>query len=159
MKYIKSYFITLFILILLIFTVGCRGTEHQKSIYYDDKKVASEGDSYTFLVRNGAVQDNKTSIKFSSFTGMETIYIIEAASNSKLKIDFNSKVLKGKFKVVFIDTNNKITKILEGTQEGSMELDLLKGRSRIKLVGKDTSGEVRIVLYPSNNIDIIEKNQ
>ncbi|MCX7695792.1 MAG: hypothetical protein N2Z71_08830 [Caloramator sp.] len=160
MKIFKNKFIILSIMtIMLLLTVGCRGTQYQRSLYDDDKKIASEGDSYMYGLRSGVTANNRTNIKFGSFTGMETIYFIEANNNSKIKIEFSSSVKKGNFKVVLVDPSNNITKILEGTQKGSIEIDVIKGRNRIKLVGRDAGGEVRLSLYPADDVEITSKSE
>lgn len=153
----NNYIILLISILILLFTAGCKGTAYQRRLYDDDKKIVSDGDSYTYGLRSGMTDNNKTTIKFGRFTGMETIYYVEAKNNSKIKIDFNTKIKNGNFKVVFIDTNNNITKILEGTLQGSVDLDVLKGTGRIKFVGRDAAGEISLKIYPADDVEIIKK--
>ncbi|MBZ4663606.1 MAG: hypothetical protein JG776_1321 [Caloramator sp.] len=155
----NKYIILLISILILLFTAGCKGTAYQRSLYDDDKKIVSDGDSYTYGLRSGMTVNNKTTIKFGRFTGMETIYYVEAKKNSKIKIDFNAKIKTGHFKVVFIDANNNITKILEGTLEGSVDLDVLKGTGRIKFVGRDAAGEISLKIYPADDVEIIKKSE
>lgn len=67
---------------------------------------------------------------------METLFELDIESDTTIKIEYDSKVSSRKFKIVIIKSNDKIIKVIEGTQKGSVDVEVLKGRNRIKIVGK-----------------------
>lgn len=139
---------------VIILILGCEGTSYQKSIYNDDDKIVKQGDSYTFGVRNGNTINNTANIKFSSFTGTDTLFTIDAKTNTTIKIDYDSKVSSGDFKIVIINPNDKIIKVIEGTQRGSVDVEILKGKNRIKIVGKGAKGTINLKINASEEVSI-----
>lgn len=151
----KKSLILVGVLLLTLLLSACSSNGDKKGIYNDNSKIIKEGDSYTYKERKGETTENGCNIEFSSFSGMETIWSIEALKEDKITINFNSKVNKGDFKLVLITTDNEVINILENTQEGNSEVTIKEGKSRIKFVGKATSGSCEIsILSKDEDIKI-----
>lgn len=145
------------ILILLLLTgaylVGSGGIRKcQSSAYNHDARIARGYDSYTFKERNTTRMCNKTVYRFGGFCGTETIRVITANEDGNVVIHFDSIIKNGSFKAVLIDSNMRVSNIFEGSQRGSIKLNIKTGKNRIKFVGAEAEGEVDICILPDKNI-------
>ena len=135
--------------------LGCsKISSYQKSIYDDNSKIAKAGDSYSFKNRVGNTMNNKATINFTTFYGMQTLWNIQSEGNGRITIQYYSNTKKGKFKVVYIDPNNEIENILQQSGEGTIKIDTKKGKSRIKLVGDNGGGTVKLNLEAQGDVRI-----
>lgn len=145
----------LFMLISCLFiSSSCGISEYQKNLYNDNSKIIKQGDSYSFLKRAGNTYNNKTSVKFGTFNGMETLWTVNTKNEGNIKINYKTQISRGKFKIVFITPEDEIKTICENTQNGSIVIKTKKGKSRIKIVGNDAKGECELSLAPDSNIKI-----
>lgn len=136
-------------LIILVLTAmamtGCTsGSRYQKSVFNDDDKIINGEDSYTYKKRIGNMVKDKIDMKFGIFTGIETVNKIKAEKDGELLFTFQSKINEGDFKVVLITPDDEIINILEGTSEGTKTIPIKKGVNRIRLVGREAKGKVKI---------------
>lgn len=145
------------ILVMTMLT-GCNPSEYQKSIYGQNSFIAKQGDSYTYKNNIGKTTKDELDRTFERFYGMETIWTIDANEEDTLNVEFDSKVENGEFKIVFIDAENKVSKIFEGSNKGTAEIRIQKGKSRIKVVGKDAKGEIKLRIKPVGNLAINKNN-
>lgn len=97
--------------------------------------------------------------KYSSFYGSYTIWIIETKEVSSIKIDYYSKLKKGKFKVVLVTPEKDVESIFEQNQYGNTTLPLKKGRNRIKMVGKDAAGSIKMKIILNGTARIQVANE
>lgn len=139
----KVFFV--FLILIIITITGCNSvTNYQNSVFDDEDKIVEDKDSYTYKKRIGKTVENEIDLKFSSFTGIETINRIKVNEEKEIIFTFQSTIDDGDFKVVLITPEDEIINILEGTSEGTESITLKKGISKIKLVGKKAKGEVKI---------------
>jgi hypothetical protein len=133
--------LTTFTLIPLLLT-GC-DSQSKDYLYEDDTKIAAETDNYFQYksISNADGSDYTSTIKH--FSGMETIWRLNAPSDTILTGNCDLSVLTGNVKLVLITPDNKITTILESTEDSSVqglvtiELPVKKGLNRLKLVAKN----------------------
>ncbi len=137
MKYTKK--IVLGIISISIGLSGCIQLSMDRMIFDDDEKIIREADTYSYITRNGSVEDLKTSLDVKGFYGTDTIYQFEEPG--ELTISLNIELQSGRFKVVLIDPNQHI-RILSQSQ--TVVLD--EGKYRIKLVGENAYAKVDIEL-------------
>ena len=154
MKKPANIFSSIMLIGCLFISSSCGISTYQKSLYNDNSKIIKQGDSYSFLKRAENTYNNKTSVKFGTFYGMETIWTIDAKSEGNIKINYKTQIKGGKFKIVFITPENEIKTICEGTQNGSILIKAEMGKSRIKIVGNETKGECELSIFPDGNIKI-----
>jgi hypothetical protein len=141
--------------LMVVFTAGgCSGSEYQRSLYKDDSKIISQSDSYSFKNRLENASNGKVTIRFGSFYGMDTLFTIEASKEAVAPLELDSKVDSGDFKVVLISPDNKVEILAEGTKSAKQEFKLQKGKSRIKIVGNNAKGEVKLNIKDNENIKI-----
>lgn len=158
----KNYYKLIIPLLALFITTsiaGCKSiSRYQESIFNDEKKIVKEGDSHTYKTRLGSIKNNETDIKFTSFTGSETIYKFKADEENNITFNFNSTINNGDFKVVLITPEDEIINIIYGQEEGSETILLKKGISRMKLVGNKANGEINIYIDAEKEIKITKTN-
>jgi hypothetical protein len=143
---------------LVLLLTGCSASEFQKSVYNDDSKLIKQADSYSYKSRVGSTTSEKSEIKFGSFFGMDTLWSIEAKEEAVVTLEYDIKIEKGDFKVVLIGPDNKVITIVDKGNSGKQELRLQKGNSRIKIVGKDAKGQVKINISGDRNLKIKKLN-
>lgn len=147
----KSLF-SLFLALLVLLT-GCISTDsYQRSIYSDNTKILKQGDSYTFSNRVGKADGNTLSLDFKGFYGKQTIWEISAEETCSVKLEINTKINKGKFKICLIDSDNNVSIISEGTREETIHLDILSGKNHIVIVGSNSKGKTNINITSSGDV-------
>lgn len=146
----KILTITITVIIVSIIIIGAvsffisnYGGNYKKNIYGDNSKIITEYDTYSYNRQVCNNTDGKLKSKFR-FTGMDTIYKLDSEDGGVASIKYNVNITSGKFKIVLINPNDEITTVIEGTGEGTKDIELSSGESRIKLVGKDAKGEIEI---------------
>lgn len=154
MKNSKAFIVILLSILILGIVTGCNVNDYQKNIYSDNSKIVKEGDSYTFKNRLGSTTKDEINIKFSTFYGMQTIWIIEASKEGVLTINYESQIKNGDFKTVLISPDDVVSHIFEQSENGNTTLNIPKGKSRIKIVGNGANGEVAITIKPDENMQI-----
>lgn len=125
---------------------GCSADPKQKAVYGDSEVIVQSGDSLTYSERIGEVIEQDAELAFTGFYGSDTLWSIESAADGKLGIGFEQNITKGKFKVVLITPEDDMVVVAEGSTEGTVELPLAKGTSRIKIVGNKGKGKVNLHL-------------
>lgn len=156
MSFYKRVICFIILLPTLLLFSGCFGF-NMSGIYEDDTKIAAKADSRSFSHRLGSTSDNQSKITYDGFTGAETIWNIESESDGSITIEYNSQVDKGDFKLVIIDPQNKVENIFEYSGEGTEIIDIKKGKSRIKIVGKESKGEFSLKINKYNDGIVIRK--
>lgn len=137
-------FLIILVLTAIVMTGCTSGSRYQKSVFNDDDKIINGEDSYTYKKRIGNMVKDRIDMKFGTFTGIDTVNKIKAEKDDDIVIKFESKIDKGDFKVVLITPDDKIINILEGTSEGTKTIPIKKGLNRIRVVGKEAKGKVKI---------------
>ena len=136
-----SIFFGLIFCLTISFT-GC-GNEFAKQQYNDDEKIVQIADRYAKSNSVFNPIEGGYSLNALRFDGRETLWekTLEDSAEIELQIDLNIK--SGNAKVVFIDSNNDITVLIEHLQNNSNELtttkivSLTNGLNRLKIVGYD----------------------
>lgn len=140
--------------ILLGSLTGCRVSDYQSSIYNDDSKIVKQADSYSFRNRIGSTSNDKTEMRFGTFYGVDSIWSMDAKADDIVNIEYDIKIERGNFKVVLINPDNKVTTIAEGSKSGKEELKLQNGKSRVKVVGNNAKGAIKLSVKGGENVKI-----
>lgn len=147
-----------FTMLLLIMGVVIAGNSlstanSQDTIYDDNSRIIEDGDSYSYVGRNGYVTSNDMLLTYN-MSGMETLWDVKASCGSALNVDYSSLLIYGRCKLVLIDPNGSVTTIFEGDGSGKKSLCLKKGTYRIKLVGQGAKGQVDVKVKPSEGVRV-----
>lgn len=154
MKKNKALILIPLAVVLSITILGCQGNAYQKSIYNSDSRIAKDGDSFTFLVSKENTTNEESNLEFKGFDGDETIWTINAKEEGTVHIKFKSEIKSGKFKVVLISPDNKVTNIFEEGKDYKDEVKVKKGKNRIKIVGSNAKGSIDMSLKADKNISV-----
>ena len=136
-----SILFSLILCVTVSFT-GC-GNEFAKQEYNDDEKIGQIADRYA---KNNSVFnpiEGGYSLTASQFDGRETLWEKKLEDNAEIEIQIDLNITSGNAKVVFIDSNNDITVLMERLQNDSNEqtatktVSLINGLNRLKIVGYD----------------------
>ncbi len=136
-----SILFSLILCVTVSFT-GC-GNEFAKQEYNDDEKIVQIADRYA---KNNSVFnpiEGGYSLTASQFDGRETLWEKKLEDNAEIEIQIDLNITSGNAKVVFIDSNNDITVLIERLQNDSNEqtatktVSLTNGLNRLKIVGYD----------------------
>ncbi|MCI8475965.1 MAG: hypothetical protein HFE42_02815 [Clostridia bacterium] len=136
-----SILFSLILCVTVSFT-GC-GNEFAKQEYNDDEKIVQIADRYA---KNNSVFnpiEGGYSLTASQFDGRETLWEKKLEDNAEIEIQIDLNITSGNAKVVFIDSNNDITVLIERLQNDSNEqtatktVSLINGLNRLKIVGYD----------------------
>lgn len=136
-----SILFSLILCVTVSFT-GC-GNEFAKQEYNDDEKIVQIADRYA---KNNSVFnpiEGGYSLTASQFDGRETLWEKKLEENAEIEIQIDLNITSGNAKVVFIDSNNDITVLIERLQNDSNEqtatktVSLTNGLNRLKIVGYD----------------------
>lgn len=141
----KRAFTSILFSLILCVTIGFTGcgNEFAKQEYNDDEKIVQIADRYAKSNSVFNPIEGGYSLNALRFDGRETLWekTLEDSAEIELQIDLNIK--SGNAKVVFIDSNNDITVLIERSQNNSNELtttkivSLTNGLNRLKIVGYD----------------------
>lgn len=152
----KKLVLSLVISSITVVGIGCGPmNEYQNSMFDDESKIVKESDSHTYKSRAENNINEDKSIKFSSFSGTETIYELDCNNeNEEIVLNLKTSIDKGDFKIVLISPEDKVTDIVIGTNELNETFKLEKGTSRIKLVGKQSGGKIDIRIDVGEGVEI-----
>lgn len=151
----KRLIISIMFLLTLIFFSGCEATNYQKSIYNDNSKIAKVADTATVgrYISNSLKKDTQN-IKFGFFYGVKTFFILDSDEENTVKVNFESKIDGGKFKVVLVTPDKKVVDIFAQSKKGSATLKIPKGKSRIKIVGNNAKGKLTLTVKSDGDVNI-----
>ncbi len=137
----RKYRIVLLCVLSLLMT-AC-SNEFAKREYNSDEKIAQDADQYAKEVSVSNSKNDEYSLTVSKFNGRETLWEKTIKENQEIEIDFNFKLSKGQAKIVYIDSEDNVTTVIECLPETSTDgfvtktLSLKSGKNRLKLVGYD----------------------
>lgn len=135
---------------------GCAGPFNimQRTIYHDDDRIAQGFDTYTVVNRTGSAFDK---IHVGEFTGLKTWLRLSAPEGGgTCRIDYETIVSAGDFKIVFVEDGASVDLICEGTESGSRTFSLEQGDYALKAVGAHARADISIELHATEGITAIE---
>lgn len=144
-------------LLFLISVTGCGTSDKHQKAYDSVEQIAQQGDSYSYVNRLCSEKSkDKIKLKYDGFSGTDTIWILESKEDGEITVNYDSTIKNGNFKVVLAYPDTKeIENISEGTEQGNKTIKLKKGESRLKLVGKNAAGDLKIALTETKNLEKI----
>ena len=152
----KRAFTSILFSLILCVTIGFTGcgNEFAKQEYNDDEKIVQIADRYAKSNSVFNPIEGGYSLTVSRFDGRETLWEKALEDNAEIEIQIDLNIKSGNAKVVFIDSNNDITVLIERLQNNSNELtttklvSLTNGLNRLKIVGYDCKViDLKILFY------------
>lgn len=150
--------IVIIIMMVLLFSnilYGCDAIEQKSSIYDRNAKILQNGDSFNFMNRIGETDESRLNIRYNRFYGVQTIWIISVGKPSVIKIEFESNIKSGDFKVVLETADQELIEIVENKGKDSYKFNAIEGNYKIKIVGKNAYGNIKGELETGIEVDII----
>lgn len=171
MKAANKLIIALILIIILIIGVGVElGVAIYKNLYFNINSSNIDSNSYLtskydsqssfYYKENYENTGNFENFDFKKFNGIWSLIEFTSTKNNKITIEDNTKITKGKFYLVILDSNyNIIAKKDESTEKGNINFITPKdGKYLIRIAEKDSSGTFNIKINASNTIDISRKD-
>lgn len=133
--------------LLLLSLTGCDiFTGFQSRIFDNDSLILKSWDSYTFAFRSGKSSHTDSEIRFSSFTGMETLLKFNVKERENPILRYVSEVSEGEFKTVLLTPEEEVIELFSQSAKGTASQFLNPGEYRIKIVGRKAKGELHLNL-------------
>ncbi|MEA5017195.1 MAG: hypothetical protein VB009_00580 [Erysipelotrichaceae bacterium] len=143
--------ITIMMLVVMFFISGCIANTDKTSIYYDDSKIAKQGDSYSYIKVVRLVVNSSVEIKFNSFTGKNSIYKIEAAETDTISLYVKVKQESGNLKICLVDSNANVITLWENASDETLTFTVNAGENTIIMVGDDAKAEIAYSFIDKGN--------
>ena len=141
----KKVFTSILICLIMCVTIcltGC-GNEFAKQEYNDVEKIVQIEDRYAKENSVFNPVDGGYSLTASKFDGRQTLWKKTIEKNAEIEIQLDLTISSGNAKVVYIDSDNNLTVLIECSQNNSDEQTAIKtvsftsGLNRFKIVGYD----------------------
>lgn len=119
-----------------------------------------ESERSIFRHENDKSSKNTHSFDFKKFDGKWFLMEFTSSKGNKININDNTKINKGKYYIVILDSEyNIITKKDETNQKGDINFTTPKdGKYLIRIVGLNAGGKFDISVNSAKNIDISHKD-
>lgn len=157
---LKAIFLSVILLFTCTCIVGCKQInifQYHTSMYDDKEKLTSDKSSYSYLNKDGVVDEKQAEIEFS-FSGHDILWKIVADEDTKMSFSYNMKISEGNFKIILVSEKEEILTILENIDEdeieGTYSLEIPKGENMIKIVGNKAIGTLEMNLSYEDEISI-----
>ncbi|WP_026887867.1 hypothetical protein [Clostridium beijerinckii] len=158
----NKFFLGLGLIFLISIMHGCGVTANQDNnenidkvnIYSNNDEIIQEENNYTYRTYGDSIKNNEIEIKYSGFSGLETICFLEVSEDTEITFNYDSTVDNGKFKEVVINPKNEVENIVEGTDQSSKTIKLTKGKYSLKNVGANADGKIKINISSNSDVKI-----
>jgi hypothetical protein len=147
------------ICVLLIFIGIFIGIFKNTFINIDSESyLTSPKDTPSFnYLHNQVNTTNSVSFDFSGFNGRWSLISFDSSKGTKLTISDNTKITKGEFYIVILNSQYKIIATVQPNKEEISNLIIPKnGQYIIRIVGKNASG--KFIINSNTNINLYYKD-
>lgn len=151
----------LIIICLIVIVIAGTGTVVYKKYYPNitsNNYLSSNDESEKSFGYKGNEKSggNNESFDFEKFNGKWSLMQFTSDKGNKITINDNTKISKGKFCIVILDSEyNIIAKKNESNDTGSLKFTTPKdGKYTIRIIGANASGKFNLSISDSNNIKV-----
>ena len=145
------------VVVIVDYAKNHHGLSEQQMIFDDLDIIVQDYDSYSYLTKKGRNIGNTSDLEFE-FSGMDTIWSIKAKNDGVLHVRFQSVITDGEFKVLLITPNHEIVTILNQSIADEKNIQIPEGTSKIKLVGRNAKGKLKMTLTANQWLNIMPIN-
>ncbi|MBQ4051797.1 MAG: hypothetical protein IJD13_09205 [Oscillospiraceae bacterium] len=128
---------------------GCGPSDFQLAMYDAEDKVLMAADSYFYKKHIKHVTDTRYEADFTDFTGADTIWDSNNdPADGEFTIEGSVQVTEGGFRLVLVSSSGAevFFDAADGKEDFSITKDLSSGRWRVKMLAKEASGSIDILL-------------
>ncbi len=145
--------------LVFIIIAGSRSVYKNYFVNIDSNNYLStrdESERNVYSLENDINSKNAYSFDFKKFDGKWSLMEFTSSKGNKININDNTKINKGKFYIVILDSQyNIIAKKNESNQNGNINFTTPKdGKYLIRIVGAKASGKFDVSVNSDKNIDI-----
>lgn len=162
MKISRKLFACGLFLLLIVAMTGCAVIGQDKlNLFDDESKIAQDGDSYTFVNRQGlddSDAENQVGVRYDGFTGDQTLWTLDVKEDTTAAFDIDSQIDRGEFKAVLVTPDQRVVIVASGNQQGLKSLSLTQGRYAFKIVGRKAGGQIKISIQDNPALVIKKLN-
>ena len=144
--------------LLCLFMTAC-SNQFAKEEYDFDEKIVQDTDHYAKEVSVANSINGEYSLTVSKFNGRETLWKETIKEDKDIEIDFDFSLSKGLAKIVYIDSEDNVTTVIECLPDTSTDgfvtktLSLKSGKNRLKIVGYDCEDiDLKMVFSELHNL-------
>lgn len=112
-------------------------TQYANKVYDSDSLIAGTDICLNFISNKYTQSKGKMSASAMRMSGSRTILIVNAKTNTKINLSLSYNVKKGKFKLVYISPDKKVSPVPEPDSSDIIQIPIAAGRNVFKIVGKD----------------------
>lgn len=146
-------------ILLSLFTLSGCNNAVQEDVYTNNDRLVQQSNTFTYTnTAKKSITDKKLSLEFSTFTGVDTFWIISSDIDQELKVDIDQQVNAGKFKTIMVSDDNEtreINVLSEGSQTKTASITLKPTTEyRIKIVGSKAKGNIKMELSSEQDIHL-----
>lgn len=157
---LKNKLLLCICMLFLVNVTGCGINEKNQKAYDNVEQIAKQGDNHNYTGRSSKRVNDNLELNYKVFSGTDTIWILKSKENGEITVNYDSTVNSGDFKVVLAYPDTKeVENILEGTKQGNQTIQLKKGECRLKLVGRNAEGSLKISITGNKNLESISTKE
>lgn len=145
----KFFALMLSVLLCCGILSGCGPSDFQLSMYDGEDKVLMAADSYFYSKSIKKTDGDRYQADFTAFTGADTIWdSLSSPAEGECTISGTAKITEGGFRLILVSDSGVefFFDAEEGGEEFSLTKDLSAGRWRVKMLAKEASGSIDILL-------------
>lgn len=158
MRFFKIFILVAILALAGIFLLNYQTDNMQKGVYDKDSVINQESDtqSYRHYDQNDkALPNYGLDLKFGTFDGCDTFYRLNVSEAGTVTIKYDARVEQGRFKIVVAAPGRKLTKLAEGSGAGSKSIKLAPGDYRVKIVGDNATGSIKMSVLSDKGIQTV----
>jgi hypothetical protein len=115
-----------------------------KIIYNNNSKIAKGSSFYYEHYAMGSTLKNEVKVSIDGFYGEDGLWTLNSTKNGQVKLNYNCKMNKGKFKIVLVSADGSVKSLVNNPNNGNVKFTVKRGKSRIAMVGYNSNGNVDI---------------
>lgn len=108
-------------------------------LYENDEWIAKNDISRNTVFNSYSKSDRYCKAKKLKLNGSHTLSVVYITKDTTINMKYKATLQSGKYKIVLIQPDKKVSILAEGTGNTTISIPLKKGRNCIKMVGKDCS--------------------
>lgn len=140
----KGVAITLLVLCMTVFCIGCQSKDLHDDIYDSDEKIIMQDQFEVQKDQDSKLDDGSYQYTADNFSGAKTIWQYSAKEGESVTFAYNLYVFKGKGKLVLVQPDQTVVKIAAADSRGDGNvisdniITTVEGLYKLKVVGAES---------------------